>query len=215
VRPPRLTLAQTNLLVVAGSNATLQVTGTAGTGPFAYQWQLNGSNLAGMTGSSMTLSNFGPGGAGRYSVIAQNTSGSVTGYVGALGLISVLSAVATSDGVVLSWPGTFTLQSAGYVTGPYADLPMAVSPFTNPFAPGEGQRFFRLRVANPTVAGVLLTDRCFAVSLAGSPGHVYTIQASSNLWEWAPLQTDAAPFTVLEVDATALPQRFYRAFLVP
>ena len=54
VRPPRLTLAQTNLLVVAGSNTTLRVTGGDGTGPLAYQWQLNGLSIAGQTRSSMT-----------------------------------------------------------------------------------------------------------------------------------------------------------------
>ncbi|HOC57030.1 MAG TPA: immunoglobulin domain-containing protein [Verrucomicrobiota bacterium] len=215
VRPPLLTPAQTNLLVVAGSNATLHVVGASGTGPFAYQWQLNGSNLAGMTGSSISLGHFGPGDAGRYSVILQNTSGSVTGYVGAVGLVPVLSAMSAGNGLVLAWPATFTLQSAEDAAGPYADLPLAASPFTISFSATEPQRFFRLRVGNPAVTGGLIPNDGFAVTVAGSPGHVYAIQASTNLWDWEPLRTDAAPFSVLDTNAMALPQRFYRAFLVP
>jgi len=45
--------------------------------------------------------------------------------------------------------------------------------------------------------------------------NIYRIEASSNLWNWAPLQTDAAPFTVLDTESTTLPQRFYRALLAP
>ena len=215
VRPPGLALTQSNRLVVAGSNLTLQVTGATGTGPFGYQWQFNGTNIARATNSSLTLTNFSAANAGRYSIIVQNTSGSVTGRVAAVGLIPVLSVARLADGVVLSWAGTFTLQSATNVAGPYLDWPLTTSPFTNLFMPGEPGRFFRLRVGNPTVEGQMLTNRWFAVSVAGSPGRNYEIEASTNLLDWTLLQTDASPFTLQDSNTPAFPQRFYRARLVP
>jgi hypothetical protein len=50
----------------------------------------------------------------------------------------------TSDGLVLSWPGCgFTLQTATAITGPFAGLPGATSPYTNSFA--GPAKFFRLK----------------------------------------------------------------------
>ena len=42
--PPGFTTQPTNGIVVSGNNATLSVA-VSGTGPFTYQWQLNGTNL--------------------------------------------------------------------------------------------------------------------------------------------------------------------------
>ena len=47
-------------------------------------------------------------------------------------------------GVVLDWPGPFTLISAANVLGPYLDVPGATHPYTNN-PTGPSQRFFRLR----------------------------------------------------------------------
>jgi hypothetical protein len=50
-----------------------------------------------------------------------------------------------ANGLILSWPGTYVLQAAPNVTGPYADVPgLNNSPYTNS-APTTGQQFFRLR----------------------------------------------------------------------
>ncbi|EEF62611.1 hypothetical protein [Pedosphaera parvula] len=46
--------------------------------------------------------------------------------------------------LVLTWTGTFTLQSATSVIGPYTNIPTATSPFTNTFA-SPPMRYFRLR----------------------------------------------------------------------
>jgi Immunoglobulin domain/Beta-propeller repeat len=215
VRPPGLTTAPTNQLVIAGSNATLQVVGAIGSGPLAYQWQLNGTNIAGATKSSLALNNFGPASAGRYSVILKNTSGSFTGIAAGVGLIPVLNASLNDDGLVLSWAGTFVLQSADDVAGPYTDLPRAASPYTNIIALNDSQRFFRLRVGNPEMQGQVLSNQWFAISIAGSPGRSYTIMASTNLLDWVSLQTDVSPFTLPDTNSTGFPQRFYRALLVP
>lgn len=50
-----------------------------------------------------------------------------------------------ANGLILTWPGTYTLQSAPAVTGPYTDVAgPSVSPYTNSI-PAAGQQFFRLR----------------------------------------------------------------------
>jgi hypothetical protein len=215
VRPPGLSLSRTNLLVVAGAGAVLQIAGASGTGPFAYQWQFNGTNIAGATNPDFALSNFRFNNAGRYSVVLYNTSGSVTGQVAAVGFVPVVGISSLSNSAVLSWDGLFTLQSAMDVPGPYVDWPLASCPFTNPFAPGESQRFFRLRVGNPTLMGTVLTNHRYAISVLGSPGRLYTIQASTNLVDWADRQTDASPFTFEDTNAIAFPGQFYRALLGP
>lgn len=46
--------------------------------------------------------------------------------------------------LILNWSGTFTLQSATNVTGPYMDVPSATSPHTNSTT-SPAQQFFRLR----------------------------------------------------------------------
>ena len=45
---------------------------------------------------------------------------------------------------ILSWPGSYVLQSSTNVAGPYEDIVPATSPFTNSIAPA-GNCFFRLR----------------------------------------------------------------------
>lgn len=50
-----------------------------------------------------------------------------------------------ANGLILNWPGTYVLQAAANVTGPYEDVPgLKNSPYTNS-APTTGQQFFRLR----------------------------------------------------------------------
>jgi len=49
-----------------------------------------------------------------------------------------------AEEAILSWAGSFTLQSGSEAGGPYFDLPAARSPYTNGLG-GELQQFFRLR----------------------------------------------------------------------
>jgi len=63
------------------ANAGQSVTFTAspsGTGPFTYQWQFNGTNIAGATGSTLTISNVSSANYGNYLVVATNAAGSTT-----------------------------------------------------------------------------------------------------------------------------------------
>jgi Immunoglobulin domain/Immunoglobulin I-set domain len=56
----------------------------------------------------------------------------------------VLSFERSETNLILNWSGSFFLQSATNVTGPYLDVPAAASPYTNSIS-GNGQLFFRLR----------------------------------------------------------------------
>jgi hypothetical protein len=143
VRPPALLASPGSQFVVAGSNVTLQVSAT-GTGPFGYQWQRNGTNINNATNNSLTINNFGAGNAGTYTVIVRNTAGSVTTSPAVLTLVPVLNFVLTNNNFVLNWTGSFVLQTATNVAGPYEDIPSAGSPFTNQIEATETPQFFRL-----------------------------------------------------------------------
>jgi hypothetical protein len=54
----------------------------------------------------------------------------------------------------------------------------------------------------------------FKVSVNGVPGYRYEIQASTNLMDWIPLQTNTAPFVFVDPDAGKFQQRFYRTVTV-
>jgi alpha-tubulin suppressor-like RCC1 family protein len=47
----------------------------AGSRPFGYQWQFNGTNISGATNGSLTLTNIQPADAGNYRVVVSNTYG--------------------------------------------------------------------------------------------------------------------------------------------
>ena len=47
------------------------------------------------------------------------------------------------------------------------------------------------------------------------PGNPYVVQASTNLVDWVPIQTNTAPFTFVDANASKFRQRFYRSVYVP
>lgn|GEM_PF-932053 len=63
--------------VPAGADASFSVS-VAGSNPFAYQWQLNGTNLPGATASLLALTNVQLTAGGIYSVFITNTGGFAT-----------------------------------------------------------------------------------------------------------------------------------------
>lgn len=58
-------------------------------------------------------------------------------------------------------------------------------------------------------AGVV--DGHFSFTVTGTAGSNYVVQASSDLANWTPVQTNAAPFAFTDLNSSAADKKFYRA----
>lgn len=77
ITPPVITGQPQSKTVVAGSNTTFSVS-ASGSGPLAYQWLFQSTNLPGKTAGTLSLNNVATSQHGAYSVIVSNPGGSVT-----------------------------------------------------------------------------------------------------------------------------------------
>jgi hypothetical protein len=62
------------------------------------------------------------------------------------------------------------------------------------------------------------TNGTFQLTIAGTAGKSYVLQASADLQTWISLSTNvpsATPFTVIDPNATSFTRRFYRAVQLP
>jgi alpha-tubulin suppressor-like RCC1 family protein len=75
--PPLITNHPASQTVIAGFDATLDVTAT-GTFPLSYQWLFNGTNIVGATNATLTLTNLQIADSGDYSVHITNAFGVTT-----------------------------------------------------------------------------------------------------------------------------------------
>lgn len=87
---PAIMTPPSSQTVNPGADVTFSVY-AIGDAPLAYQWKLNGANIAGATSSALTLTGVQAVNAGNYTVTVNNGSGSAT-----------------------SLPGTLTINSTGY-----------------------------------------------------------------------------------------------------
>ena len=55
----------------------------------------------------------------------------------------------------------------------------------------------------------------FALNVTGASGAKYIVQASTNMVNWAPVQTNTAPFTFTDTKAGQFSQRFFRTVSAP
>ena len=112
--PPAITAQPTNLVVVAGANASFSVT-ASGTLPLSYQWQFNGAGVTGATGTSLALTSVQPTNAGSYTVVVTNTAGSVTSAVAVLTVLvpPAISAQPTNLSVVAGANAGFSVTASG------------------------------------------------------------------------------------------------------
>ena len=69
----------------------------------------------------------------------------------------------------------------------------------------------------PTLTNAALVGAQFQFQLTGTTGSNYVVQATANLSPatWISLRTNAAPFTFVDSNVFALPQRFYRGMIAP
>ena len=54
----------------------------------------------------------------------------------------------------------------------------------------------------------------FTFAVSGVPGYQYIVQASSDYVNWTPVQTNTAPFTFTDTNASQFNQRFYRTVYI-
>ncbi len=55
----------------------------------------------------------------------------------------------------------------------------------------------------------------FEFTVSGISGASYIIETSTNLVNWAPVETNAAPFLFLDANVTQYACRFFRAVRAP
>ncbi len=158
-----------SLTAVAGSNAAFSV-GVSGLGPFSYQWQMGGTNLAdnsrinGSQSNELAISNLAVADAGSYQVIVTNAYGAVTSTVATLGLLGTPVAFATNPGSIYYAHGLLTLQLTNLAgqgailieasTNLTAWVPIHTNPasfgaiqFTDSGASNYSQRYYRAVVS--------------------------------------------------------------------
>ena len=114
VVPPSITSQPSNQIVVAGSNATFQVT-AAGTAPLGYQWLFNGTTLAGATDPALNLTNIQSNQAGGYEAVVSNSAGSITSTVAQLTVLGPPTIVSqpVAQTVIAGSNATFQLAASG------------------------------------------------------------------------------------------------------
>ncbi len=107
----------TDTLSVGGS-VTFSVRVGAGTPPFTYQWQQNGTALAGQTASTYAIASAATSSAGTYTVVVTNAAGSAVSGGGVLVVNAPVKAAFTLSDTTLKVPAVvqFTDQSTGPFT---------------------------------------------------------------------------------------------------
>ena len=109
---PVITLQPTNQTVLPGAPASFSVAAVGNT-PYAYNWQLNGTNLfngpvfSGVTHSTLVVSNVSSANTGVYTVQVGNSLGAVLSTGAVLSVIPV-----TAPGVVMSTLSSFPGNNA-------------------------------------------------------------------------------------------------------
>jgi len=66
-----------------------------------------------------------------------------------------------------------------------------------------------------TLASAAHDSGQFALTVLGVSGCQYVVQASTNLVNWVPVQTNVAPFTFVDTNASRFARRFYRSVSLP
>ena len=69
--------------------------------------------------------------------------------------------------------------------------------------------------AAATLASTAHAAGQYALIVTGVPGYKYVVQASTNMVNWVPVQTNTAPFTFVDTNASHFRQRFYRSVYAP
>lgn len=150
------------------------------------------SNQIVQAGSNATFSVFALGDASLYYQWFQNQTNLVAGDTN----LTTLSLT----NVQLSDAGNYSVMVTN-LYGSVTSAPASLLVYTN---------------ATPTLTiDPGSTNGQFQFDISGVTGLNYSVQASTNLVDWAPLATNASPFTFMDTNAVLFPQRFYRSVFTP
>jgi len=151
---PTITMQPDNITVQTGNLACFAVS-VAGTGPFSYQWQKNGTNLSnggGISGANtpaLQIAGAGSGDAGSYRCVVSNSYGSVTSNAATLtvtgqacgNLTNASFEDGSTNGVGLGW--------VGYQRAPNPTTVWSIQTASPP--PGSGSQY--QQILNTSSAG--------------------------------------------------------------
>lgn len=96
VAAPIARVVPTNVVEAFG-NDVLLTTSISGVGPFTYQWQRNGANIAGQQSATLLLTNARPTDAASYSVVVGYLGGSTNSRAGNVAITDPVNALVTGQ----------------------------------------------------------------------------------------------------------------------
>jgi hypothetical protein len=123
--PPSIVTQPVNVTNVAGATISFQ-TSVAGSPPFGFNWQFNGTNLSdnghinGSQSGVLTINSISAADVGGYQAVITNAVGSVTSQMATLSLLSTPSysyLVLTTPNLLGYWPFSPALQANSEVGG--------------------------------------------------------------------------------------------------
>jgi hypothetical protein len=122
-----------------------------------------------------------------------------------------------TTGTLTFWPGTVTGTATVSVTVNNGQT--SNNTITRSFAVTVVSRGASTNLVAPTAVAANLSPASrvggqFAMMVAGAAGHRYVIEASTDLVNWVPVQTNTAPFTFVDPDANRFDHRFYRSVYI-
>jgi hypothetical protein len=144
--PPVILSEPTGVNRTAGQAVTFTVS-AGGTGPFTYQWSLNGNPIPGATSASFTMASVRAGDAGSYTVRVTNAAGSVQSNAANLTVTQTVASRLelkrnTNGSVTLRWVGTGRLVYATRPDGTFTQVNGATNGHT--IIPSSPVGFYRI-----------------------------------------------------------------------
>jgi hypothetical protein len=243
--PPMITQQPTDESVAATSSATFTVlaTGTNLTYQWiknATNLLSDGANVSGSASNILVLTNVLAADDGRYSVVVSSAGGSLTSIEAVLGVVDPIIQVQPSTLTCVSGDTvTFMVTAAGtpplgyqwFKTNaalegatdsalvlPNASASDAVSYsvlITNSVGNTTSDLASLRVIARPTLQIVVDSSGFPSLSMFGSEGALYVLQATTNFTDWADLTTNSAPYTWMDFTPSPPTVKFYRAAYFP
>ena len=242
--PPVISAQPANQVVIEGDDVSFAV-GASGSQPMTYEWRFNGSPIANSTNSSLDLFDVQSVTAGSYSVSITNAAGAITSSIATLTVMSPPQILnpPQPQRVLENTPATFsvaangaaplayqwrlnTLTIAGATNSTFALLSACASDagdydvlVSNPAGLATSEPAALIVSVRPVLdAPLILSDGIPQLTMSGTPGDVYEVEASTNAVDWtlgASVTNVNGSAQFIDQAGVSQSQRFYRARLVP